>query len=97
MPAVKTIWRRQLIKTTVETVADLVLSVADLKGPLPTGEQNKSGTHIFRAQLTCEDSDAHEIAEGTTRYFGDSIDPPATSNDSRSANTGDQLDGNSFR
>ena len=151
-------------KTTVETVADLVLSVADLKGPLPTGEQvpytikirnrgskaakgvnlvmhfsdgiepqtakglehqigpgkvvfspipridpgqemtfevlaeaNKSGTHIFRAQLTCEDSDAHEIAEGTTRYFGDSIDPPATSNDSRSANTGDQLDGNSFR
>ena len=151
-------------KTTVETVADLVLSVADLKGPLPTGEQvpytikirnrgskaakgvnlvmhfsdgiepqtakglehqigpgkvvfspipridpgqemtfevlaeaNKSGTHIFRAQLTCEDSDAHEIAEGTTRYFGDSIDPPAMLNDSRSANTGDQLDGNSFR
>jgi len=37
------------------------------------------------------------LAEATTRYFGDSIDPPATSNDSRSANTGDQLDGNSFR
>jgi len=151
-------------KTTVETVADLVLSVADLKGPLPTGEEvpytikirnrgskaakgvnlvmhfsdgiepqsakglkhqigpgkvifspipridpgqemtfevlaeaSKSGTHIFRAQLTCEDSDAHEIAEGTTRYFGDSIDPPAMLNDSRSANTEDTLDGNSFR
>ena len=60
-------------------------------------EASKSGTHIFRAQLTCEDSDAHEIAEGTTRYFGDSIDPPAMLNDSRSANTEDTLDGNSFR
>ena len=151
-------------KTTVETVADLVLSVADLKGPLPTGEEvpytikirnrgskaakgvnlvmhfsdgiepqsakglehqigpgkvvfspisridpgqemtfevmaeaNKSGTHIFRAQLTCKESDSHEVAEGTTRYFGDSIDPPAMLNESRSANTQDQLDGNSFR
>ena len=128
--------------TTVETVADLVLSVADPKGPLPTGEkipyqikvQNrgtktakgvnlvmqfsdgiepldatglehriaegqvlfspisqidpgqeltfkvtaealKSGTHIFRAQLTCQDSDAREIAEGTTRFFGEQIKP----------------------
>jgi len=128
--------------TTVETVADLVLSVADPKGPLPTGEkvpyeikvQNrgsktargvdlvmqfsegiepldatglehriaegqvlfspiaqidpgqemkfkvtaealKSGTHIFRAQLTCQDSDAREIAEGTTRFFGEQIQP----------------------
>ena len=152
------------MKTTVETVADLVLSVADLKGPLPTGEEvpytikirnrgskaakgvnlvmhfsdgiepqsakglehqigpgkvvfspisridpgqemtfevmaeaNKSGTHIFRAQLTCKESDSHEVAEGTTRYFGDSIDPPAMLNESRSANTQDQLDGNSFR
>ena len=151
-------------KTTVETVADLVLSVADLKGPLPTGEQvpytirirnrgskaakgvnlvmhfsdgiepqsakglehqigpgkvvfspisridpgqemtfevmaeaNKGGTHIFRAQLTCKESDSHEVAEGTTRYFGDSVDPPAMLNESRSANTQDQLDGNSFR
>ena len=151
-------------KTTVETVADLVLSVADLKGPLPTGEEvpytikirnrgskaakgvnlvmhfsdgiepqsakglehqigpgkvvfspipridpgqemtfevmaeaNKSGTHIFRAQLTCKESDSHEVAEGTTRYFGDSIDPPAMLNESRSANTQDQLGGNSFR
>ena len=151
-------------ETTVETVADLVLSVADLKGPLPTGEEvpytikirnrgskaakgvnlvmhfsdgiepqsakglehqigpgkvifspiaridpgqemifevlaeaNKSGTHIFRAQLTCKESDSHEVAEGTTRYFGDSIDPPAMLNESRSANTQDQVDGNSFR
>lgn len=131
--------------TTVETVADLVLSVADPKGPLPTGEkipyqikvQNrgtktakgvnlvmqfsegieplgatglehriaegqvlfnpiaqidpgqeltfkvtaealKSGTHIFRAQLTCQDSDAREIAEGTTRFFGEQIKPAST-------------------
>ena len=151
-------------ETTVETVADLVLSVADLKGPLPTGEEvpytikirnrgskaakgvnlvmhfsdgiepqsakglehqigpgkvifspitridpgqemtfevlaeaNKSGTHIFRAQLTCEESDSHEVAEGTTRYFGDAIDPSTMSNESRSANTQDQVDGNSFR
>ena len=131
--------------TTVETVADLVLSVADPKGPLPTGEkipyeikvQNrgtktakgvnlvmqfsegieplnatglehriaegqvlftpitqidpgqemkfkvtaealKSGTHIFRAQLTCQDSDAREIAEGTTRFFGEQVQPAAS-------------------
>ena len=150
-------------KTSVETVADLVLSVADLKGPLPTGEavpytikiRNrgtkaakgvnlvmqfsegieplsakglehqiapgkvvfspiaqidpgqemtfevnaeafKGGTHIFRAQLTCEESDSREIAEGTTRYFGDTIDPTANQNSSPSANTAD-LDENSFR
>ncbi len=131
--------------TTVETVADLVLTVADPKGPLPTGEQvpyeikvhnrgskaakgvnlvmqfsegiepqkasglehrvvpgqvlfspiesiepgqeltfqvtalaMKSGTHIFRAQLTCQDSDAREIAEGTTRFFGDAVQPTTT-------------------
>ena len=60
-------------------------------------EANKSGTHIFRAQLTCKESDSHEVAEGTTRYFGDSIDSPAMLNESRSANTQDQVDGNSFR
>ena len=126
--------------TTVETVADLVLEVADPKGPLPTGENvpyeivvrnrgsraakgvnlvmqfsagiepdnatglehqivpgqvlfspiaqiepgqelkfkvtataNKRGTHIFRALLTCEESDAREIAEGTTKFFGDAV------------------------
>ena len=136
--------------TSVETVADLVLTVADPKGPLPTGEmvpyeikvQNrgsksakgvnlvmqfsegiepikaegleykivpgqvlfspitqidpgqemsfkitaeamKGGTHIFRAQLTCQDSDAREIAEGTTRFFGEQIQrgTPATTAD----------------
>ena len=149
-------------KTTVETIADLVLSVADLKGPLPTGEQvpytikirnrgtkaakgvnlvmqfsegieplsakglqhqiapgkvvfspitqidpgqemtfevnaeaYKGGTHIFRAQLTCEDSDSREIAEGTTRYFGDTIDQPGT-NSTPAASTADSS-GNSFR
>jgi len=38
-------------------------------------EALKSGTHIFRAQLTCQDSDAREIAEGTTRFFGEQIQP----------------------
>jgi len=128
--------------TKVETIADLVLSVADPKGPLPTGEdvpyeikvQNrgsksavgvklvmqfsegiepkeasglkhqltdgqvlfspiekinpgeemtvkvtaeamKAGTHIFRAQLTCDESDSREVAEGTTRFFGETIQP----------------------
>ena len=139
--------------TTVETVADLVLTVADPKGPLPTGEkipyqikvQNrgsktakgvnlvmqfsdgiepvdatglahriaegqvlfnpiaqidpgqemtfkvnaealKSGTHIFRAQLTCQDSDAREIAEGTTRFFGEQIQPASATSASAPKN-----------
>ena len=133
--------------TTVETVADLVLSVADPKGPLPTGEavgytikvQNRgsksakdvklvmqfsegiepkradglehkivpgevkfspisqiepgqemsfkvtavasiAGTHVFRAQLVCEESDAREVSEGTTRFFGETVQPVATAN-----------------
>ncbi len=137
--------------TTVETVADLVLSVADPKGPLPTGEEVtytinvrnrgsrsakaidlvmqfsegiephtaqgqehqivpgqvlfspirqidpgqqvsfkvtaqafKSGTHVFRAQLTCDESDAREIAEGTTRFFGDSMPETSTANSDNS-------------
>ncbi len=137
--------------TTVETVADLVLSVADPKGPLPTGEsvgytikvQNrgsksakdvnlvmqfsegiepkeaaglehkispgevkfvpigqidpgqemsfkvtaeafKAGTHVFRAQLVCEESDAREVAEGTTRFFGETVQPVTTANASNS-------------
>lgn len=143
--------------TTVETIADLVLTVADPKGPLPTGEmvmyeirvRNRgsraakginlvmqfsegiephdangvdhrivpgqvlfspipqinpgqemafkvnaqafqAGTHIFRAQLTCEDSDAREIAEGTTRFFGEDLTPPPTA----TANAG--ADSNEF-
>jgi uncharacterized repeat protein (TIGR01451 family) len=34
-----------------------------------TAAAHQQGTHIFRAQLTCNDSDSREIAEGTTRYF----------------------------
>ncbi len=34
-----------------------------------TAAAHQQGTHIFRAQLTCHDSDSREIAEGTTRYF----------------------------
>lgn len=138
--------------TKVETVADLVLTVADPKGPLPTGEaipyeikvQNRgsrsakgvnlvmqfsegiepksadgidfeivpgqvmfspitqidpgqemtfkvtaeamnAGTHIFRAQLVCEDSDSREIAEGTTRFFGETIQPGSSNADSKPA------------
>ncbi|MEM7456453.1 MAG: hypothetical protein AAF456_19060 [Planctomycetota bacterium] len=138
--------------TTVETVADLVLTVADPKGPLPTGENveyeisvtnrgtrsaedvrlvmqfsdgiepnnatglqhrlvpgqvlfapieeispgeqmtfqvtaqaEKAGTHIFRAQLTCSESDAREIAEGTTRFFGDEVNIPVPQNTDETA------------
>ncbi len=149
--------------TTVETVADLVLTVADPKGPLPTGEDVmytinvrnrgsrsargvnlvmqfsegiephkvagqehrivpgqvlfspisqiepgqemsfkvnaeafRSGTHVFRAQLTCEDSDAREIAEGTTRFFGDDIDQPATATANADSDFGSDNGNNDF-
>ena len=143
--------------TTVETVADLVLTVEDPKGPLPTGEnvdytikiRNRgsraasgvsvvmqyskgiepteaeglkytidsvhgqvlfstipqvnpgeevtlvvravpevAGTHVFRAQLTCTDSDSREVAEGTTRFYGDEIQ---SSGASTTANSNDGL------
>ena len=127
------------IVTRVDAVADLVLTVVDPKGPLPTGDQtlyeitiknrgtrsaknvdvmmhfsegiepieadgtsseiapgqvtfaplvqidagqevtlkviaiaNKAGSHRFRAQCLCEESDSHEVAEGTTKFFGES-------------------------
>ena len=127
--------------TAVETIADLVLSVKDPKGPLPTGEEteyeinvqnrgsraaksvemvmqfsegiepskatglqsrivpgqvvfapiaqidpgqsmtfkvtaiaNKRGTHVFRAHLSCDESDSREVAEGTTKFFGDEFE-----------------------
>jgi uncharacterized repeat protein (TIGR01451 family) len=133
------------ITTRVDAVADLVLSVADPKGPLPVGEQvpyeitvrnrgtrsaenvnivlhfsegvepvqaeglgheiapgqvtfnpvaridpgqevvikviasaNKAGSHLFRAQVLCEESDLHEVAEGTTKFFGE---PAAADNE----------------
>ena len=47
-----------------------------------TAEAMKAGAHIFRAQLTCDESDSREVAEGTTRFFGETIqsktDPIAT-------------------
>jgi uncharacterized repeat protein (TIGR01451 family) len=129
-----------MVETNVQTVADLVLSVADPKGPLPIGEETEytirinnrgsraarqvnlvmqfskgidptkaaglehkimskdgqvlfapieklepgqeveftvtavasnAGTHIFRAQLVCDESDSREVAEGTTKFFGE--------------------------
>ncbi len=126
------------VMTRVDAVADLVLTVVDPKGPLPTGDQtlyqitiknrgsraaknvdlvmhfsdgvepietegstseiapgqvtfapivqidpgqevtlkviaiaNKAGSHRFRAQCLCEESDSHEVAEGTTKFFGE--------------------------
>ena len=126
--------------TRVETVADLVLTVRDPKGPLPTGQSTvyeisvrnrgsrsaknvnvvmqfsegiepksasglehklvpgqvlfapialidsnqeitfkvnaealKPGTHVFRAQLICDEEDSREIAEGTTKFFGNEV------------------------
>ena len=149
--------------TTVETVADLVLTVGDPKGPLPTGEDVmytinirnrgsrsargvnlvmqfsegieplkvagqehrivpgqvlfspisqiepgqemsfqvnaeafRSGTHVFRAQLTCEDSDAREIAEGTTRFFGDEIERPGTATANADSDFGSDKGNNDF-
>ena len=49
----------------IEPGQEIVLNV--------TAQALKSGTHIFRAQLTCEESDSREIGEGTTRFFGDEI------------------------
>ncbi len=134
------------VETNVQTVADLVLTVADPKGPLPVGEEleytirinnrgtraaravnlvmqfskgiepskvdglehqimtgqvmfspieqiapgqeveftvtavaSLAGTHVFRAQLICDESDSREVAEGTTKFFGESIAPTASS------------------
>ena len=35
---------------------------------------NKRGTHVFRAFLSCEESDSREVAEGTTKFFGDEFE-----------------------
>ncbi len=48
-----------------------------------TAAAHQQGTHIFRAQLTCNDSDSREIAEGTTRFFshnGESSRASSTAN-----------------
>lgn len=36
----------------------------------------KPGTHVFRAHLVCEEADAREIKEGTSRFFGDEVSNP---------------------
>ncbi|MCH2181338.1 MAG: hypothetical protein MK108_04965 [Mariniblastus sp.] len=126
--------------TSVQTVADLTLTVVDPRGPLPTGEDvtyeirvknrgskaatnidlvmhfangiepvsakgmknqispgevafepipaiqpgqelvltvvaqaEQGGTHVFRAQLSCDDSESSEIAQGTTRFYGETV------------------------
>ena len=40
-----------------------------------TASALQPGPHRFRAQLVCEESESHEVAEGTTKFFGDSITP----------------------
>jgi hypothetical protein len=44
-----------------------------------TAAAHQQGTHIFRAQLTCNDSDSREIAEGTTRFFSHDGSPTQSS------------------
>ena len=51
-----------------------------------TAAAHQQGTHIFRAQLTCNDSDSREIAEGTTRFFSHNGE---TSRASSTANASD--------
>ncbi len=36
-----------------------------------TARATAAGTHMFRAQLTCAEADAREVAQGTTKFFGD--------------------------
>ena len=146
--------------TRVETVADLVLSVVDPKGPLPTGEpitytitiKNRgsraarnvdlamlfskgieptsaegleyrtepgqvqfssigsiepgqeisvkvvakplaAGTHQFRAQLKCTEADSDEVAQGTTKFYGKTIQQTTPA---RPASSQNQFDSGSF-
>lgn len=150
------------VETRVEAIADLVLSVEDPKGPLPTGQDipyqirvknrgskvargvklvmqfsegieptnatghqnqmepgqvrfnpidqiepgqevvlkvlanaSQTGTHTFRAQLICEESDSREIAEGTTRFY--SGNGSTSEENFRSSQSQDYSSGGSFR
>ena len=38
----------------------------------------KPGTHVYRAHLVCEDADAREIKEGTSRFVGEELSNPQT-------------------
>jgi hypothetical protein len=43
-----------------------------------TARAHTAGTHEFRAQLSCPEADAREVAGGTTKFFGDeAIEPDA--------------------
>ena len=53
----------------IEPGQELVLSVV--------AQAQQSGTHVFRAQLTCDDSDSREIAQGTTRFYAEGIENQA--------------------
>ena len=151
--------------TWVQTIADLVLTVEDPKGPLPTGEKvaytirvknrgtrsannvnlvmhfskgiepssakglgfqikpgeisftpissippgkqvevqvfaqpSLAGNHTFRAQLKCDESDSLEVAQGTTKFYGDSLPQgqiPArpASNQNQTGNSNGQFGG----
>jgi uncharacterized repeat protein (TIGR01451 family) len=43
-----------------------------------TAQALTAGVHRFRAQLTTEDGDVHEVKEGTTKFYGDNIAPSTT-------------------
>ena len=55
---------------TIEPGEEIVVRVA--------AKAVKSGTHIFRAQLTCSESDERDVSEGTTQFYGN--DAPTKSN-----------------
>ena len=56
-----------------------------------TGVANKRGTHVFRAFLSCDESDSREVAEGTTKFFGDEFEVESN----RSSATAKQTSGGS--
>lgn len=53
-----------------------------------TAAAHQQGTHIFRAQLTCNDSDSREIAEGTTRFFSQNGESTRASSTANAADAG---------
>jgi hypothetical protein len=57
----------------------------------------KSGTHVFRAQLTCEQADSREIAEGTTKFFGDDVTKAQNTADKNDSFGGQDFSTNQFR
>jgi uncharacterized repeat protein (TIGR01451 family) len=46
----------------------------------------KPGTHVFRAHLICEEADAREIKEGTSKFFGEEVDNPLGNTASKNSN-----------